>query len=1576
MRYSVLLSLALVILVTLVNPVTLSAQSPPVGYIGLYLDEARTLTEATSPSIFTFYIFCQPGENELFCAEYALEMTSGINITTVTRNPAVSIDLGDLVSGMSVCFLECQSDWIWTHSVQVNSLSSGPGQINITRHPDTGNHQFASCLPGNPIEPTFISSKICVNQSCPDDTSGPVPLTLTTSDGEFFYVYFDEELFIPDAEDHTNFYVYNVDDPDDSIAVIWASPVAPAYSFIQMRLATPTAGNTTYRMEINDLHDIFGNVTPDGTSILFSGVDTIDPDLIGVSALSDSTVLVSFSEPISEASSELPANYVITPGTSGSPLIIGSAERMPEGDSVVLTLGIYIEQNVTYTLTVNNIVDLSGNPIDYQGPETFRAIDITPPFVESVTTTAPYRLVVGFSEPVTTESASDTSNYTIFDTADPSTILAIADITRNSAVEFTVELNDPLQVEYSYSINIVGIEDVSGLLIEPPGITTEFILDDISMPTLLFADAENDTTIRLIFSEPMDPVTASDHTNYSVFETDYALVTVPVISAALLAPGDTIILGLGATLARAISFTVRASGLEDLHDNAIGAPNSADFILPDESPPGLNGTTLESMGVLLVHFDEPVSQSTAENTSNYELFPSDSPGAPVGISSAVRRSDGLEVSLTLIIDLSSGTEYTLRVTGVEDMSGNTIPPGSEVIFTAVDDTPPVLLSVSALDSAHVEMIFSESLDETSSTDPSNYLIYEKHAPSNTIPVTIALLTSPDNRVILTLASNVLSGITYSVEVSDVADLSGNPVPADTKKEFTYIDPEQTSRIGLYADAEHSVYCVDGESTFYEVEMWVWCKPGSSGMICAEFMIDYPANALPATIFRNPNVSIDLGNLQEGISVCLSNCVYNDWVWLYRQTLYVIDLTPSIVAIQPHPHYEDVTFANCMAGYPVETGGVVANLQLNCPETPPKLISADNMDDSHVTVLFNRPVTQETAENISNYLLFESGPPGNVVPLTGSVLQPDSTSVLLSTQVPLTYQTDYTVRVSAVENNYGVPILPASEITFTANETDPPALLSGIMTGQDQLELTFSEQMNESSAENETNYEVFETYDPSRTFIVTTAVLLPDAERVRLYSGEAFLHGISYTVRATDVTDLAGNPIGDDNEIALTGSDTYPPELDHADATAANILELEFNEPLQEGPAENPDNYTFFMSTDPADDIAVVKADLVGTTVTLQLAGDMPPWTAYTLEISGVIDLAGNEIAAGTTAGIVFEVGSMDAAMALSLDAGMADYNITLEPFQIFDIYVWCRPGFNGMMCTEYALTSNPYYGYFECIPIGIEQSSLVSVSLGDVYSGVSTCLSDCQHDWFWITKVQYLYMSGSGYITLGPHPEIGALQFANCQAGYPIEPAGHISAININSDYIATMLQSSSAEYTGEGVEVTWTLQEGSEVPEFKVSRSSSTGGTATGSFEPVTGSEISRNGMAFSLVDRTCVPGDSYIYRVTYNDEGTEHTLFVTEPVSTPSSSLTLRQNRPNPFNPSTTINFYLPEACNVLLEVFDVTGRQIAVLHNGPVDRGERSVEWRGLDSGGNRVSSGIYFYRLTAGRESISKKMVLMR
>jgi hypothetical protein len=83
-----------------------------------------------------------------------------------------------------------------------------------------------------------------------------------------------------------------------------------------------------------------------------------------------------------------------------------------------------------------------------------------------------------------------------------------------------------------------------------------------------------------------------------------------------------------------------------------------------------------------------------------------------------------------------------------------------------------------------------------------------------------------------------------------------------------------------------------------------------------------------------------------------------------------------------------------------------------------------------------------------------------------------------------------------------------------------------------------------------------------------------------------------------------------------------------------------------------------------------------------------------------------------------------------------------------------------------------------------------------------------------------------------------------------------------------------------------------------------------------------------------------------------------------------------PNPFNPTTTIEYNLPTEGNVKLEVYNTLGQLVNVLIEGNQSAGRQRVTWNGKDSFGSSVSSGLYFYRIKTNSFSQVKKMILMK
>ena len=93
-------------------------------------------------------------------------------------------------------------------------------------------------------------------------------------------------------------------------------------------------------------------------------------------------------------------------------------------------------------------------------------------------------------------------------------------------------------------------------------------------------------------------------------------------------------------------------------------------------------------------------------------------------------------------------------------------------------------------------------------------------------------------------------------------------------------------------------------------------------------------------------------------------------------------------------------------------------------------------------------------------------------------------------------------------------------------------------------------------------------------------------------------------------------------------------------------------------------------------------------------------------------------------------------------------------------------------------------------------------------------------------------------------------------------------------------------------------------------------------------------------------------------------------------SSRYLLCQNHPNPFNPETSIEYYLPEEAHVSLTIFDARGNGIRTLSDAIEGAGDHAATWDGKNESGHAVSTGVYFYRIRMGDYAESRRMMLIK
>jgi hypothetical protein len=181
---------------------------------------------------------------------------------------------------------------------------------------------------------------------------------------------------------------------------------------------------------------------------------------------------------------------------------------------------------------------------------------------------------------------------------------------------------------------------------------------------------------------------------------------------------------------------------------------------------------------------------------------------------------------------------------------------------------------------------------------------------------------------------------------------------------------------------------------------------------------------------------------------------------------------------------------------------------------------------------------------------------------------------------------------------------------------------------------------------------------------------------------------------------------------------------------------------------------------------------------------------------------------------------------------------------------------------------------------------------------------------------------------------------------------------------------------TEEGVDLMWSTASETELDAWEIERCL----TGSNNFAVLAHlhAQNSAIGGNYTYYDRLGVNGSTYDYRlVDISMDGTRTVHDAIESASYGSfdagrvTEYELTDAYPNPFNPSTTIRYSLPENGLVSIIVYDVSGREVATLVNSQHDAGRYSVTFNGAN-----LSSGTYFYRMTAADFSMTKRIMLLK
>jgi hypothetical protein len=133
-------------------------------------------------------------------------------------------------------------------------------------------------------------------------------------------------------------------------------------------------------------------------------------------------------------------------------------------------------------------------------------------------------------------------------------------------------------------------------------------------------------------------------------------------------------------------------------------------------------------------------------------------------------------------------------------------------------------------------------------------------------------------------------------------------------------------------------------------------------------------------------------------------------------------------------------------------------------------------------------------------------------------------------------------------------------------------------------------------------------------------------------------------------------------------------------------------------------------------------------------------------------------------------------------------------------------------------------------------------------------------------------------------------------------------------------------------------------------------------------------NGRLVFQIANSCIPRDQHLSVASYwvNTVTSE----VVSDESLIPKQFALHNNYPNPFNPTTQIAVDLPEAAATEITVWNIIGQKVATLYSGDLNAGHHIVNFDGQDDNGQQLTSGMYLYRVTAGKYNAIKKMTLLK
>ncbi|HDP99750.1 MAG TPA: T9SS type A sorting domain-containing protein [bacterium] len=966
-------------------------------------------------------------------------------------------------------------------------------------------------------------------------------------------------------------------------------------------LVTSEHSEGNYVIYVNNIFDVATPPNPivENAQFQYEYVDKVRPTIVGVTIINRYRLELIFSEPVEKVSAENAANYQIN-----NDVVVLSAELGDDLKTVILSTTEHAENN--YQLTVNNVQDQANNPnsilpnsqFDYQ------YIDTTPPRIANVILVAEDLVEIEFSEPVDVQSAEQITNYRI----EPE-IRIIAARLDSSYKIVTLHTADHPENQYTLFINNVTDRARQPNVIAANSRAQYQYVDRIA-PQIVRALAVAEDTVEVVFSEPVDTVSAQNITNYKI------LPEIIVHQAFLAIDQTTVYLATSAHLELVYNLSVNNVLDRANTPNAIAPNSSIQYQFVDVTPPSVVSVTAVNAENVVVAFSEKISRQSAENVNNYSI----SDGVTIHQATLSQSED--VVSLKTAVHQEG--EYSMTINGTIDQAKtpNMILENSRFDYSYYDTMPPQPVRAVAVSDTVIEIVFNEPVARSSAENVVNYSINRgiviHRAMLQMNEAVVHLLTSPHGEGI------------YSIEIKDIWDRAQTPNKMAKPKalEYSFTDQTPPKIVSVSAVAQDQV------------------------RIC----FDEPINKQSAE-------NVDHYQISDGIEVIAAQLAsdtvtVNLTTSIHSEGRYTITVT-NIADLAADPNF-------------LTDAAIYEYSYID--QNRPTIEQVTALDPNQVSVIFSEKVEQTSAVNIANYQINNSITIDNItldgdektVHLTTSTHQPGSYIIVINNVLDRANNPNTIMANSYATYQYwdmlppnvvDVRVLDATHVDVTFNErlekqsAENLANYKITVSNQNSNSKRFIAHLN-ASASKPRDVLRSDNLDEGPQTIKILSITLDSNERVVHLLTEAHAAG-KHTLTVSNIQDKAKNPnrLVEELQVDYHFADTTPPEVTHIKPLDDTHIEVCFSKPLESASASNGSNYQISRGVEVVAAHQMSEPSVVRLETTPHREG-----ASYVLILNNIRDRAKNTIRADSRVEYIFTNPNPTAPMPIDLVSAVNDGN--------------------------------------------------------------------------------------------------------------------------------------------------------------------------------------------------------------------------------------------------------------------------------------------------------------------------------